>query len=459
MLNMTLSEIAKAIDAELLGDDISIKAVSTDTRSLSGGELFIALKGEHFDAHDFIENAAKAAALVVSRKVDSLQPQLLVEDTRLALGQLGRYVKAKVAPLSAALTGSCGKTTVKEMLSCILAESGKVLATKGNFNNDIGVPLTLLRLEGDEQFGVFELGANHEGEIAYTVSLVEPDVALINNVAPTHLAGFGTLEGIARAKGEIYGGLKAGGTAVVNLDDDFAPDWLAQLKNQKTLTFGYQAGADITATDVVDSLEAGCRFTLGVGEEKVAVQMPLPGRHNVANAMAAAACAIALGVDLSLVAKGLAQVQPVPGRLNIRALGTRGRLIDDTYNASVGAVRAAIDTLKNFSGRRVLVLGDLGELGEKARHYHAELGQYAKAAGIDNLFTLGVLSQAATDAFGLGARHFDNKEGLVDSLVLALADEQADISILVKGARSSRMELVVELIAASRLAASKEAAC
>lgn len=459
MLKMTLSDIAKAIDAQLLGEDISVEAVSTDTRQLQGGELFVALIGERFDAHDFIADASKAAALLVSRQVESDQPQLLVKDTRLALGQLGHYLKAKVAPLSAALTGSCGKTTVKEMLAAILAHKGRVLATQGNFNNDIGVPLTLLRLRGDEDYGVFELGANHQGEIAYTVSLVEPDVALINNVAPTHLAGFGTLEGIARAKGEIYGGIKAGGTAVVNLDDDFAPQWLAQLKDQKVLTFGYAEGADITATDIHDQLEAGSRFTLCVGPKRLSVTMPLPGRHNVANAMAAAACALALGVELEVIADGLAQVQPVPGRLIFKSLGQRGRLIDDTYNASVGAVKAAIDTLVGFDGRRVLVLGDLGELGEKAGYYHAELGRYAKAAGVDNLFTLGVLSQAATDAFGLGARHFDNKEGLVNSLVLALADESAEVSILVKGARSSRMELVVQLIAASPLAAPQGAAC
>lgn len=459
MLKMTLSDIAKAIDAQLLGEDISVEAVSTDTRQLQGGELFVALIGERFDAHDFIADASKAAALLVSRQVESDQPQLLVKDTRLALGQLGHYLKAKVAPLSAALTGSCGKTTVKEMLAAILAHKGRVLATQGNFNNDIGVPLTLLRLRGDEDYGVFELGANHQGEIAYTVSLVEPDVALINNVAPTHLAGFGTLEGIAQAKGEIYGGIKAGGTAVVNLDDDFAPQWLAQLKDQKVLTFGYAEGADITATDIQDQLEAGSRFTLGVGPKRLSVTMPLPGRHNVANAMAAAACALALGVELEVIADGLAQVQPVPGRLIFKSLGQRGRLIDDTYNASVGAVKAAIDTLVGFDGRRVLVLGDLGELGEKAGYYHAELGRYAKAAGVDNLFTLGVLSQAATDAFGLGARHFDNKEGLVNSLVLALADESAEVSILVKGARSSRMELVVQLIAASPLAAPQGAAC
>ncbi|EKE71455.1 UDP-N-acetylmuramoyl-tripeptide--D-alanyl-D-alanine ligase [Gallaecimonas xiamenensis] len=459
MLKMPLSEVALVLEGQLLGQDLVIDRISTDTRNLCGGELFIALKGERFDAHDFIENAHQAAALLVSRPVDSAQPQILVKDTRLALGRLGQYIKEKVAPKSAALTGSCGKTTVKEMLAAILALKGPVLATKGNFNNDIGVPLTLLRLEPSHQYGVFELGANHEGEIAYTASLVQADVALVNNVAPTHLQGFGTLAGIARAKGEIYGPLAKNGVAVVNLDDDFAPDWLAQLKDKEVLTFGFKAGADISATDIQDSLDAGSRFTLKLKDQQLAVTMPLPGLHNVNNAMAAAACALALGVDGATIVAGLAQVQPVPGRLNIRTLGRKDRLIDDTYNASVGAVRAAIDTLSRYQGRRVLVLGDLGELGERARHYHAELGHYAKAAGIDNLFTLGVLSQAASDAFGLGAGHYDNREALVSSLVQALADEAAEVSILVKGARSSRMELVVDLIAASRLAAPQGMAC
>lgn len=459
MLTLTLSVIAHALDGELHGNDLSISVVSTDTRALDGGELFVALRGERFDAHDFIDQASAAAALLVERPLAVAQPQIVVKDTRVALGQLGQLVRDRVNPKVAALTGSCGKTTVKEMLATILGECAPVLATAGNFNNDIGVPLTLLRLTAQHRYAVMELGANHEGEIAYTASLVRPDVALINNVAPTHLEGFGTVAGIARAKGEIYGALSADGIAVVNRDDAFASDWLTSLAGRPVLTFGEHPQAQIRAADIVDRHDDGLAFTLLLPDDSVAVTVPLPGRHNVHNAMAAAACALALGVGADAIQRGLKKVQPVAGRMNIRPLANRGRLIDDTYNASVGAVRAAIDALAGYPGRRVLVLGDLGELGDKARYYHAELGHYAKAQGIDNLFTVGVLSQAASDAFGLGSKHYQNKETLVSEVVLALGSETAPVSILVKGARSSRMERVVDLIAASTLATPSEVAC
>ncbi|WP_341502924.1 UDP-N-acetylmuramoyl-tripeptide--D-alanyl-D-alanine ligase [Gallaecimonas sp. GXIMD4217] len=461
MLTLTLSEIAQALGGTLSGDDKSITAVSTDGRTLKGGELFVALVGERFDAHDFIDQvqAAGAAALLVSKDVDSALPQIRVQDTRLALGLLGQYVRDRVAPTVAALTGSCGKTTVKEMLAAILGQQAPVLYTAGNFNNDIGVPLTLLRLEPEHRFAVMELGANHEGEIAYTAALVRPRVALVNNVAAAHLEGFGTLSGVARAKGEIYGALDRDGIAVVNLDDDFAQDWLGRLQDREVLTFGQRPDADIRAEQVLTRDDGCSQFKLVLKQQSVAVSLPLPGRHNVANALAAAAMAHALGVTPALIASGLATVKPVPGRLNVLPLGERGRLIDDTYNASVGAVMAAIDLLAGYGGRRVLVLGDLGELGEKARHYHAELGRYAKEKGIDNLLTQGVLSQAASDAFGLGAGHFDDKETLVTRLEALLADEQQPISILVKGARSARMEAVVEKVAAGPLARPEVVAC
>ena len=455
MITTTLSWIASQIDGTLEGDDSTVTAVSTDTRALTEGAVYLALKGANFNGHDFAEAAANAgaSAIIASEKVSVSTPVIYVEDTKLALGQLGAAVKQQVAPKTIAITGSSGKTTVKEMCAAILSRRGKVLATQGNFNNDIGVPLTLLRLENDHEYAVMELGANHLGEIAYTTQLVKPNVATIVNAAASHLEGFGSLLGVARAKSEIFKGLDEDGTAIVNVDSQFADFWLGKLKRTAVLTFSPQQKneADYSAEDITLGLDGCAEFMLCSPEGDVAVQLTIPGLHNVGNALVAAALTMQLGATLENVRDGLLSMQQVSGRLNVKTLTDQIRLLDDTYNANVASVNAAIDTLSTFSGINVLVLGDMKELGEKSRYYHEQVGQYAQRQGVDYLYTMGVLSQSASDAFDGPGGHFTSVELLMSALENDLLQQQRNISILVKGSRSSHMERVVEAIEASPL--------
>ncbi len=447
MIPVTLEWIAAQVDGQLIGQDRDISAVSTDTRNIAAGSLFIALQGPNFDAHDFIPQAAEkgATAVLVNKVCETTLPQIVVADTRLALGKLGAAVKAKVAPKTVAVTGSCGKTTVKEMTAAILSRKGKVLATKGNFNNDIGVPLTLLELQQDHEYAVVELGANHLGEIAYTTELTKPDVATIVNAAASHLEGFGSLFGVARAKSEIFKGLGKKGMAILNRDSQFYEFWLGKI-HTKHQSFSLEHDADYRAEDVVLGLDGCAQFDLICPTGRVMVRLAVPGMHNVGNALLAAALAIAVGASLDDVREGLMHMNSVKGRLNVKQLTNSVRVLDDTYNANVASVSAAIDLLASFPGRRVLILGDMAELGEKARHYHEHVGQYALEKGIDDLFTLGVLSQSASDVFNQRGKHFSDVATLVSSVNRAVENEQRDISILVKGSRSARMERVVEAL-------------
>jgi UDP-N-acetylmuramoyl-tripeptide--D-alanyl-D-alanine ligase len=453
MIEVRLSWIAQQVEGQLSGSDGVITGVSTDTRSIAPGDLFIALVGPNYDGHEFIHTAIEqgAAALIVSQAVNSSLPCIVVADTKLALGKLGAAVKAKVAPLTVAITGSSGKTTVKEMVAAILSRRGKVLATKGNFNNDIGVPLTLLRLEQDHEFAVIELGANHLGEIAYTTDLVKPDVATIVNAAAAHLEGFGSLLGVARAKSEIFKGLSSVGLAIVNNDSQFKDFWRGKLQQSRVESFAVEAEADYQAMDITLGLDGCAQFQLSTPKGRTSVSLALPGMHNVSNALVAAALSMAVGASLEDVKLGLLYMQQVIGRLNVKQLGSQVKVIDDTYNANVASVNAAVDLLASFSGRRVLILGDMGELGEKARYYHEQVGEYAKHKGVDNLYTLGVLSQNASEAFNGNGQHFSQVEVLVEYLLGALAAEQRDITILVKGSRSARMERVVAALEGSAL--------
>ncbi|RUO23521.1 UDP-N-acetylmuramoyl-tripeptide--D-alanyl-D-alanine ligase [Aliidiomarina iranensis] len=435
--------------------------VVIDSRQVQPGDLFIALKGPNHDAHDYADGvaAAGAIAIICSRPLDCDVPQILVADTHAALGQLAAAVKAEVAPKSVAITGSSGKTTVKEMVAAILVQapsvSGKVLATKGNFNNDIGVPLTLLALTDEHTYGVFELGANHRGEIAYTTDLVKPDVALINNIAPAHVEGFGDVCGVAKAKSEIFRGLSPEGIAITNADSDFHEHWQRDLADAQHLTFGLSAAtADIAASDIQLDNDGCAQFQLHVrntGAEKAAkpeatasVKLTLPGKHNVKNALAAVAICHALGVPLNEIITGFSAMVAVPGRMNVHTPRAGLRVIDDTYNANVGSAKAAIDVLASLPGKRIFVFGDMGELGTQARAYHEEVGAHAITAGIDGLFTLGVLSQSASEIFnGHGGQHFDSVESLTTAL-LEMIQQTPEITILVKGSRSSRMERIVE---------------
>ncbi len=445
MIRLMASEIAVALQATLIGDDIAIDSVSTDSRQIKTGDLFIALQGPNFDGHKFADEviAQGAVALIVNRKLATDVPQLVVEDTRIALGQLGALVKAKLAPKTIGVTGSAGKTTVKEMLAAILSRIGQVLATAGNFNNDIGVPLTLLRLEPQHKFAVIELGANHLGEIAYTSAMVKPDVALITNVAAAHIEGFGDLFGVARAKGEIYTGLSDGALAIVPMDSEFHQYWLQRLSHLKVQGFSAQRDTDFTAENVVLDSQGCAGFELVSPYGRTFIQLVIPGKHNVANALAAAAAALALGASLQDVQLGLASMKPVKGRINVYRPKPDIRVIDDTYNANVESVKAAIDLLAAYAGTRILVLGDMGELGPDARMYHEEVGAYAKQSGINLLFTLGVLSQNASELFHQQGAHFSSRAQLLSKLLPYLSSSE-EVSILVKGSRSAKMELVVQ---------------
>jgi UDP-N-acetylmuramoyl-tripeptide--D-alanyl-D-alanine ligase len=456
MITKPLSWIAQQVGGKLTGDDVSISRVSTDTRYLEEGDLYIALKGERFNGHEFIDTAEQsgAAAIIASEDIETSLPVLRVDDTKLALGALGKAVKQEVGPKTVAITGSSGKTTVKEMCASILRRRGDVLATRGNFNNDIGVPLTLLDLEAHHEYAVVELGANHLGEIAYTTDLVKPNVATIVNAAASHLEGFGSLFGVARAKSEIFKGLGESGVAVVNADSQFSQFWLGKLKRAKVKQFSpvqNDTHSDYYAKDVIIGLDGCAEFVLCTPVGEIDVNLSLPGEHNVGNALVAAALTIEVGATLEDIRDGLAAMEQVKGRLNVKQLTSQVRLLDDSYNANVASVNAAIDLLSTFSGRRILILGDMAELGTKSRYYHEQVGLYAKQKGIDNVFTLGVLSQSASAVFGEDGMHHTHLDDLMQTLDAGLAAEFRDITLLVKGSRSSKMENVAAAIEASSL--------
>ena len=445
MIKLNCAEIALMLDGALTGHNVSISNVSTDSRVIAEHDLFIALKGPNFDGSAFVAEVKEkgAAAVVVEQAVAVDIPQIIVQDTRLALGQLAAAVKARLAPKTIAVTGSAGKTTVKEMMAAILSRRGNVLATQGNFNNDIGVPLTMLRLTEQHQYAVLELGANHQGEIAYTTSLAKPDVAIITNVAPSHLEGFGDVYGVARAKGEIFNAVTAQGLAIIPADSEYRDYWLRRIEGKPVQQFSATAEADYYATDIELDSNGCAGFELNCPAGRQFIQLTIPGKHNVANALAAAAACIAVGASLADVQLGLAQMQAVKGRTNVKMVTPQLRLIDDTYNANVESVKAAIDLLASYNGHRVLVLGDMAELGADARLYHEEIGLYAKKAGINLLFTLGVLSQSASDLFNGQGAHFSSRQTLLQRL-LPIVSEQQEVTLLVKGSRSAKMELVVQ---------------
>lgn len=443
---MKLSQMAQILDGELVGLDAGITSFSTDTRALVEGDMFIALSGPNFDANNFIARAAEAgaSAALVSR-VDPAAgiPQVLVADTFVALGKLGQAWREQFSLTRVAITGSAGKTTTKEMMASIFEGIGPTLATLGNKNNEIGVPLTLLRLSSAHQFGVFELGANHRGEIAYTCGLVAPQAAVITNVGVAHLEGFGSREGIAEAKGEIYGGLTEAGVAVINHDDEFASYWRELAADRKQVEFSMSAPVTVHASDVRIGANRAYAFTLHLGADAATVQLQLLGRHNVTNALAAAALAHACHVPLTAIVQGLENTRPVAGRLVQKSGGKNCVVIDDTYNANPASVKAAIDVLADLPGRRVLVLGDMGELGEATESGHKEVGEYARMKKIDALYTVGHYSGFTASSFGADARAFQEKQLLIEELEREL---EGVVTLLVKGSRSARMEQVVDAL-------------
>jgi UDP-N-acetylmuramoyl-tripeptide--D-alanyl-D-alanine ligase len=444
---LSLSAAAKAINASFSGADVTFSGVTTDSRAVAAGDLFVALKGERFDGHDFVAKVIQqgAAAALVERRDPAWGdfPVLVVNDARLALGALAGHWRSRFAIPVVGLTGSSGKTTVKEMIAAILrAQTGdadQVLATRGNLNNDIGMPLTLLGLRDTHRYAVIEMGMNHPGEIAYLTAIAKPDVALITNAQAAHLAGLGSVEQVARAKGEIFQGLAASGAAVINADDPHAAMWLELAAGRRIIRFGLEQAAEVSGSFQLQPF--GSEIDMVTPAGIFAVALPVPGEHNVRNALAAAAVGVALGIGNTTIVAGLAKVSSVKGRLQKNPCLHGATLIDDTYNANPGSVRAAIAVLAGLPGKKVLVLGDMGELGDNARALHAEIGAAAKAAGIDLLFTLGDLSAAAVEAFGQGGRHFEYIEDLLHDVENLLAP---DVTVLVKGSRFMQMERVVK---------------
>jgi UDP-N-acetylmuramoyl-tripeptide--D-alanyl-D-alanine ligase len=427
---------------------VAVAGVSTDTRSVGAGQLFVALRGERFDAHDFLGDAvaAGAAALLVAdaARVPAGVPAVVVADTRLALGRLAAAWRARFDLPVIAVTGSNGKTTAKEMIAAILREAygDTVLATRGNLNNDIGLPLTLLGLDATHRAAVIEMGMNHPGEIAYLAALGAPTVALVTNAQRAHLEGMGDLGEVAREKGSIYGGLRAGGVAVINADDAYADYWRGLAAGHALRTFGTGEGADVHGSVRQHGLDLAVDIVAPEGAATVTLRVP--GRHNAQNALAAAAACLAAGVPLPAVVAGLAGFAGVKGRLQRRA-GRRGaEILDDTYNANPDSVRAGIDVLAATVGRKILVLGDMGEIGEASGQYHDEIGGYAKSQGVDRLFALGDATQQAVRNFGEGGQHFCS----VDKLVAAVDKEMGpETTVLVKGSRFMKMERVADALA------------
>ncbi|WP_095497749.1 UDP-N-acetylmuramoyl-tripeptide--D-alanyl-D-alanine ligase [Paraferrimonas haliotis] len=443
MIPLSLQSIAHACDGHLVGDDATVTHVTTNSSQVTRGSLFVALIGDRFDAHEFAEQACKqgAVALMVSRQLDLDVAQVVVQDTRIGLGQLGALVKQRVAPSTLAITGSNGKTTVKEMLTTLLSRHYSTLATKGNFNNEIGVPLTLLELEAQHQMAVVELGANHIGEIRYTASLAQPDVALVNNIGDAHLEGFGSRDGIAQAKSEIYQSLGPQGIAVINLDDDYADTMLSLCIDNPMIVYSTtNADADVFASNIKTD-ELGCMsFNLHHGEHSCPVHLPLPGAHQLANALAATAMALAVQLPLPHIAQALNELRAVPGRMELHRL-QHHVIVDDSYNANPASVRAAIDWLAKNSASSCLVLGDLAELGDNSPLLHRELGEYAKASQIQQVVSLGPLSQCAADA--ANGMSFTDIELLNQYVTDLVANSFEPITVLVKGSRSAKMERVV----------------
>lgn len=441
---MQLSAIAMWTRGHLLGDDATVGGVAIDTRRLKPGELFAAFKGERVDGHDYLAqaHAAGAAGALVARKVDSPLPQVLVDDVEAALGDLASAVRAQRHARVVGITGSNGKTTVKTLAASILSLHGRVHVNTGSYNNEIGLPLTLLSMPEDAEYAVLEMGAGKPGDIAYLAAIARPEIGLVNIIASAHLERMRSVEGVAETKGALYQALPADGVAIINADDPFAGFFAGLAGARRMLRFGLEHEADVGAENVELRVD-GSRFVLVTPQGKAAVNLVLPGRHNVANALAAASIAQALEVPLATIVTGLEQARAVTGRLRRIALPSGATLIDDSYNANPSSMAAAIDTLALAQGERWLVLGDMAELGADARTLHADVGAEARARGIGRLFAVGPLGAAAVEAFGAGGMHFADRA----SLIAALKNElYGSVTCLVKGSHSAGMEQVVKAL-------------
>ncbi len=444
-MDMLLSEISACVNGILWGEDLKISSISIDTRTLLKGDLYIAIKGDNFDGHSFVNKAeiAGAVAVLVEQKLTTNLPQIVVNNSQLALAELAGKWKKKAVVETIAITGSNGKTTVKELIASILELAANVLYTKGNLNNAIGVPLTLLNLNEHHQYAVIEAGANHIGEIAYSCEYVKPDIAVITNVGSAHLEGFGSIKDVAKAKSEIIQSLSTKGIAVLNRDDAFYDYWLDIAKDRKTVSFGMNATADFRAeqirTTITDS-EFENHFMLLTSTEKIAIKLKLAGQHNVMNALAAAASVAQLGINLELIKQGLERSKPVPGRLQPLPGIHGGLIIDDSYNANPNSVKAALQVLLESGGEPWVVLGALAEMGSNSLNIHKELGALIKSMNVVRLLTIGSDAEHTSSSFGKGATFFSSQEQLITFLNNNLKGNE---SILIKGSRSQKMEKIV----------------
>lgn len=456
--NQKLNEAAVAVNGDLYGENQTFAGVSTDTRTVTSGQLFVALKGPNYDAHDFVQDAVNkgAAGVLVQQKQEIETPQIVVPDTQVALGQLASAWRQQFSIPVIAITGSNGKTTVKEMITSILKQQGSVLSTRGNLNNEIGVPLTLLQLIASHDSAVIEEGASHPGDIAYLTQLVQPTVAVVTNAAGAHLEGFGSMDTVARTKGELFELLPEDGTAIINADDEYASLWKSLAGKRNILTFGLSASADVqgvfpevtnNASQDIDKLK-GSQLKIKTPEGECSVFVPLMGRHNAMNALAAMAAALAVGVKLDVIKKGLESVKPVSGRLDWKAGVNNAGIIDDTYNANPASLNVALDVLSTYPGDRYLALGDMAELGEKSEDFHEQAGRQARDSGVSHLYAIGEYSRFAVEAFGEQAWHFSAQEQMVNRL---REDMNENVTLLVKGSRSSRMDQVVDALMLPRV--------
>ncbi|MBB86202.1 MAG: UDP-N-acetylmuramoyl-tripeptide--D-alanyl-D-alanine ligase [Xanthomonadales bacterium] len=445
----TLDWVAQATGGTLHGQAAAFTGVTQDTRTLQAQDLYVALKGERFDGHTYVRKAASlgAAGALVSELTELDFPQVLVDDGLRGLQSLARGWLQRHDLRVVAVTGSNGKTTVKQMLAAILEPVGSTLATPGNLNNHIGLPLTLLRLRAQHRYAVLEMGASKPGDIAELVGIAPPQVAVITHAAAAHLQGFGGLDGVARTKGEIYGGLSEDGVAVINADDAYADLWTGLAQGHRRLRFGLTAPVEVTAKALRPDA-TGTLFTLVLVDERVEVRLPVAGRHNVMNALAAAAAAHALGCSAAQIADGLSRLEPAPGRMTPRVAATGAQILDDTYNANPASLAAALSVLAQQDGRRWLALGNMNELGADAQQAHRQAGEQARAAGVQRLFVIGDLAVHAADGFGAGASVADSMDALVEQVAEAL-DE--DVCLLVKGSRGARMERLVQALAVAEV--------
>ncbi len=438
---MQLSQVSAAVNGQLIGEDVFVKGAVIDSRADCTGKLFVALDGDNFDGHHFLDQAQRngAVASLIEESVANQLPQVLVQDSHQALKDLATWWRAQFVIPVIGITGSVGKTSVKEMLACIFSEIGKGLVTHGNLNNEIGVPLTLMRLEKDDAYAIVEMGMNHAGEISRLSHISKPTVALINNAAAAHLQGLGTIEAVARAKGEIFEGLSEDGVAVINSDDPHAGLWLALIGKRKVVTFGLQS-ADVSATYTLRT--DGLQMCVETADESFSLNLPLIGQHNVRNALAAIAVAVAANIPSSAIINGLNKYRPIHGRLNV--IKTNGfTLIDDTYNANPASMRAAIETLAQFPDSTI-ILGDMGELGEASIQEHVQLGKIAEAQGIGRVYACGEFAKQIVEQFSGISKSFAKQDDLL--AFLTNVDFNPGAAVLVKGSRFTRMENVVEYL-------------